>query len=129
EQIVRFRYKFQYDESAIRDEQVPRYQAFNDSRDGQCVLVGIDLPKSLTDKLQEQMAIDPSSVRALVERLVLSNNNGNITEDYWKNGRADGSGGRIKPPYEELPDGWTIAVVIGREAKKYDRLTAVDYKV
>lgn len=129
EPTVRFRYKFGYEASDMQrvyDGELPRYQSFNDPRDGQCVRLGIDLPKSIADKLQEQMKTDPATVRTLVEKLALSNNNGNINEKYWNKGEGNG---RIKPPYELLPDDWTIAVVTGYEVKQYNHPQFVDYTV
>jgi len=136
EPTVRFRYKFSYDMSAMRlvnEGKLPRYPGFNDGRDGQAVQLGVDLPKSIADKLQEEITANPGVARQLVERLVLANNNGNINEEYWNQGNKrwnkGTTQGRIKPPYESLPDDWQVAIVKGRETEKYGRSDVIDYKV
>lgn len=117
EPLVRFRYQFKYSELANNSGELPKYSEFNGYRSGQQIMVGLDLPKSIATKLQETMQEDPYSVRSLVEKLVLQNNNGAITEEYWRNGST--SGHPVRPPYEKLPDDWNIALVTGAETTGY----------
>lgn len=113
EPVVRFRYQFEYSTRAINAGELPTYKEFKGNRSGQHVLVGLDLPKSVATKLQEQTQKDPTSVRSLVEKLVLQNNNGSINEEMWQNG--SGADDAIRPPYEKLPADWNIALVTATE--------------
>jgi hypothetical protein len=114
EPVVRFRYKFAYSVSAGNSRELPAYKEYNGHRGGQHVLAGLDLPKSVAAKLQEQIQKDPTSVRSLVERLVLENNNGSVNEEMWRNGGQTKN--PIRPPYENLPDDWSIALIKATES-------------
>lgn len=124
EPVVRFRYAFQYGNAAIGSagDELPKYQEFSGGRLGQQVLVGLDLPKSVADQLQEHITDDPKSVRTLVEQLFLQNSGGKVTAESWN------EGGKVKhpirPPYEQLPKDWTMAVITGAEGSR-----ASDYSV
>jgi len=111
EPSIRFRYNFGYNDQMPVDDRraLPAYQEFVGGRDGQTVQACIDLPESMANKLKTQIEQDPSSVRELVEKLFLNNNDGRITEEYWRKGGSVGH--PIRPPYEKLPSDWTIAMI------------------
>jgi hypothetical protein len=116
EPAVRFRYNFGYSLPAISAGELPSYQEFQGSRAGQTIQVSVDLPKSVANRLQEQIEQDPASARELAEKLFLQNNDGQLTEEYWRKGGAVGH--PIRPPYEKLPEDWNIAIVTGAESTK-----------
>jgi hypothetical protein len=111
EPSIRFRYNFKYSDYMSVDDRraLPPYQEFQGGRSGQTVQASIDLPESIANRLKTQIEQDPSSVRELVEKLFLNNHDGRITEDYWRKGGT--SEHPIRPPYEKLPDDWTIALI------------------
>ncbi|MEI2637467.1 MAG: hypothetical protein V9F03_00475 [Microthrixaceae bacterium] len=106
-----------------------RYQEFRGHRQGQSITASVDLPKSVADQLREQVGRDPQSVRAfLTQQLFLSNSDGEITEKYWRQGSED-SGNPIRPPYEQLPADWNIAVVTSEETVRHGKTRTLKYDV
>jgi hypothetical protein len=115
EPATRFRYQFAYSGPAGSSGNLPKYKEYNGNRsNSQHVLVGLDLPKSVATKLQDLIQKDPTSVRSLVEKLVLENNNGSINEAMWRSG--SGADNQIRPPYEKLPNDWNIALITATES-------------
>lgn len=118
EPAVRFRYNFNlrsnHASAAVNKGELPDYREFGGHRNGQTVSTCVELPKSIADRLQSQVRDDPTSVRLLVENLFLSNNDGSMTEEHWRQGRKD-VGHPVRPPYEQLPPDWTIAVISNQE--------------
>ncbi len=113
EPAVRFRYNFGYDENADDLNKLPRYKEFQGGRSGQIINVSVDLPKSVATELQAQIARDPASVRTLAEKLFLENNDGRMTEEYWRSGGS--AKNPIRPPYEKLPESWSLGFITSTE--------------
>lgn len=113
EPTVRFRYMFKYSDQALMEKELPRYKEFKGSRDGAQILAGVDLPESIARNLERAIMQDPASARDIVERLFLENNDGSITEQHWSEGGENKH--PMRPPYEQLPKDWTIAVLKGSE--------------
>lgn len=118
ESTVRFRYNFDLRSGStsqgVRNGELPDYREFGGYRSGQVLHCSVDLPKSVADQLQQQVKKDPASVRTLVEKLSLSNNDGRLNQDDWFNGH-EGFGNPIRPPYEKLPKDWNMAIVANQE--------------
>jgi hypothetical protein len=118
EAAVRFRYCFNLRTSkasrAVDDGELPGYQEFSGYRQGQTFTVSVELPKSIADQLRTQVEKDPSAARVLAEKLTLSNSDGKITDQEWFKGKETVAH-PIRPPYEQLPTDWTVAVVTSQE--------------
>jgi hypothetical protein len=118
---VRFNYRFQYSSATINSGvdkgELPRYFNWVGSRPGQELAIGVNLPKSMADELMEVLRKNPTSVRDLVERMALGNNDGSLTRDAWINGNTSKQlreKNPIRPPYDGLPDNkWTISFITG----------------
>jgi hypothetical protein len=129
EPMVRFRYKFRLSGGEVSSSGEPlRYQEFRGHRQGQSIAASVDLPKSVADQLREQVGRDPQSMRGLTEQLFLSNSDGAVTEKYWRQGSED-SGNPIRPPYEQLPADWNIAVLTSEETERHGQTRTLKYDV
>lgn len=120
EPAIRFKYDLNLRSTHAMNAQhkgeLPKYQEFGGHRLGQVVTVGVELPKSVADSLQSQIRKDPASVRTLVEKLFLENSNGQMMEEYWRQGN-DRVKHPIRPPYEQLPSDWNMAIVTSQEGE------------
>lgn len=66
EPMVRFRYRFQYSDRALSDglnKGLPRYQEWQGGRNGQHVWVGVELPQSVANQLQQEVQSRPRYAR------------------------------------------------------------------
>jgi hypothetical protein len=109
EPAVRLQYQFAVSDGSVRSGEVPGYATANGSRFGNELQVSVELPKSVADKLKEQVRHDPASVRTLIKKLMLENNDGTITEETLRSS-SESQMYRL-PPYQELPHGWTVAMI------------------
>ena len=76
----------------------PLYET-GSGRPGNQLFVEATLPKSVADKLKQEVARNPVVAREFAKTLVLNNG---ITEQAWSNG--------VRPPYDKIPDGWEMTV-------------------
>lgn len=128
EPAVRFRYRFMYGIKTSQQDGLPKYREFGGYRGGQHVHASVELPKSVADELQEQVRQNPSTARAIAEKLFLSNSDGTMTEEFWRSGR-EGVNHPIRPPYEQLPTDWTVAVVTAQETEHNGRPNTLNYAI
>lgn len=132
EPTVRFRYSFNmrsaHANRAASNGELPKYQEFGGHRSGQLIDASIDLPKSIADSLQEKVRQNPRAARQLAEKLFLNNNDGAITEQAWRQGKS-GVDHPIRPPYEQLPEDWNMAIVTSQETEHYGRPSTLSYNV
>jgi hypothetical protein len=112
EPTVRFKYRFNFSNLTGVSSEVPKYATFHNSRNGQHINVGLDLPESVANTLQARIQQDPASVRALVKKLYVENSDGSVTEELWKQGHPVYKA-PIRPPYEALPKDWNITLING----------------
>lgn len=77
----------------------PDYVTATSNRTGNQLFVEATLPKSVADKLKQEVAHNPAIAREFAKTLALNNG---ITEQAWSNG--------VRPPYDQIPDGWEMAV-------------------
>lgn len=84
---------------------LPKYPDMDTDRPGNLLIVQAVLPKSVADKLAEEIARNPLVARQLAEKLVLER--GGVSPVAWAEGAGD-YGQRMKPPYEGLPDNHEI---------------------
>jgi hypothetical protein len=138
EPVVRFRYNFNLNAYATKKasgSEIPDWRGYDDTRGGQIISVSVDLPKSVTDELKKQMQnergeIDPTNARDLVEKLFLANNDGSISEKDWFKGTERGLPDQIRPPYEQLPKDWNVAIITGQETTSQSgNPTMLDHKI
>jgi hypothetical protein len=121
ESLVRFRYKFDQRSlpahMAEAKGELPAYSEFTGGRSGAEVIVGLDLPKSMADKLQAHIEDNPANARKLVDKLFQKNNNGSLSEKDYNEG-SDRHHHPIRPPYDHLPDDWNIKLVTNSELER-----------
>jgi hypothetical protein len=117
---VQFNYKFKYSVPSYNNGEfngeLPLYTSWAGGRSSQEVALGVNLPKPIADALQDAIRLDPASVRTLVEQLALANNDGSLTREAWEHGNTSKKLPRenpIRPPYEGLPNDWTITMITG----------------
>ncbi len=68
-------------------------------RSGNQLFVEATLPKLVADKLRQEVTRNPEVAREFAKTLALNNG---ITEQVWSN--------VVRPPYDQIPDGWEMAV-------------------
>lgn len=105
-----FRYSF-----SSQPHDYPRDARYdtNGGRPGNMLQVETTLSKSVASKLEVMIRENPSSVRELVRQLTLGE--GGVPEDVWNGTRPRSASDRrpvaaIRPPYDQLPDGWKIGL-------------------
>jgi hypothetical protein len=90
---------------ATQGDTFPVYGEVNHNRPGGHLSYGMVLPESLAKDFQDRVAADPYFARDFADKLFTSAVTPFSQEDY-EQGAA--SNNRIRPPYDELPDGWRM---------------------
>lgn len=93
---VEVAYQFNSNSGSGYSHEYPAYNAPDNNRGGNQLTVEVTLPKSVADKLKNEVLNNPSVARAFVKRLIDDNG---------------GTEATVKmPPYNELPDNWEMTV-------------------
>lgn len=110
EPVVSVEYTFNPRGQAGRLPGMPEYNEVGGVRPGNYVELRVDLPESVAAALKKAIEDDPTVARELLEKAVLANADGSrMNEDVWNNPQR--GGGRAKPPYEQLPEGWKLHII------------------
>jgi hypothetical protein len=113
---VRFRYHFAYANEtdghlrSTLDRESYMEQRFTEGSGGRNghLEVSVDLPEEVAEELQRYLEKNPTSVRYLVEQLLLNNNDGSVPRDMLEDKR-------YYPKYDKLPPDWRITLMTGSE--------------
>lgn len=102
---VKVAYQFNSNSGSGYSAEYPAYNAPDNNRGGNQLTVEVTLPKSVADKLKDEVLNNPSLARDFAERLVTDNG---------------GTEATVKmPPYAELPDNWEMTVADLQKDAKY----------
>lgn len=77
----------------------PKYTT-ESGRSGNQLWIEATLPKSIADRLKQEVTSNPEVAHEFAKTLALNNG---ITEQAWNNG--------VQPPFDKVPSDWTMAVV------------------
>lgn len=89
---------YQFDSNSDPNYKGPKYGT-QSGRPGNMLFVEATLPKSIAEKLRQEILRDPDVARKFAKTLVLNNG---ITGESWN--RA------VRPPYDQLPHDWNLVI-------------------
>lgn len=84
-------------------------------RGGNVLYVETTLPRSVAEKLKQEVVLNPNAAREFAKTLLLNNG---ITEQAWNN--------NVRPPFDKVPSDWAMSIV---DLQKDTRFRDVRHKV